>query len=153
MITPMGTEFDKLGNEVNILHSTALALSPVYTFFLRHTAKLIDDGFAFPVTNWEDKNCGAIYATDDNGKVLGHIVYSTEYIEQFGHLWIVLSAVEDHSRGRGIYTIMHKYFEQLAKDMGCWSIASYVHKNNKVRLATAEKVGLLPAFHIMGKKI
>lgn len=150
-IDQLGIEKDKFGNDVLIMHSTSLAMSPFYTFFLRQMAALMDNGFGYPMTNWEDDDCAGVYATDESGKILGHIVY--EYIKEKGLLWIVLSAVEEDSRGRGIYTLMHKYFEQIAKDKGCWAISSHVHKNNKVRLASAKKVGMEPIFYWMGKKI
>ncbi len=152
MITPIALETDNLGNEIEILKTDTLAMSPIYTFFLRHMAELIDNGHAYPMTAWEDQDCGAVYAVE-NGKILGHIVYSTEKIKESGFLWIVLSAVDKDCRGRGIYTMLHKHFEDIAKQMGCWSIASHIHKNNKVRLASAEKVGMKPVFYFMGKKL
>lgn len=148
----LNTETDKLGNKINIFRTDTIAMSPVYTFFLRSMAELIDNGHAFPFTNWNDGDCAAIYAEQD-GKVLGHIVYSTDKINEGGFLWIVLSAVDKDARGRGIYTIMHNYFEERAKQMGCWSIASHIHRNNTVRLESAAKVGMKPIFYFMGKKI
>jgi len=153
MITLMGTEIDKLGNEVRVFNSTTLAMSPFYTFFLRQMANLIDNGFGYPITSWQDSDCGGVYAVDKDDKILGHIVYSKELLEKSNMLWITLSAVDEDCRGRGIYTILHGYFEQVAKDMGCWAISSHVHKNNKVRLASAEKVGMNPIFQYMAKKL
>lgn len=151
-IIHLATEIDKTGSTVEIFQTTSLGMSPIYTFFLRHMAELIDNGFAYPVSSWEDQYCEAVYAEQD-GKVIGHIVYSTEYIKKQGNLWITLSAVDNGARGKGIYTLLHNHFEQVAKDYGCWAIASHVHKNNKVRLASAEKVGMKPIFHYMGKKL
>jgi GNAT superfamily N-acetyltransferase len=150
-IDQLGIEKDKFGNNVLIMHSDSLAMSPFYTFFLRQMANLIDNGFGYPMTSWADEDNAAVYATDEDGKVLGHIVY--EHIENKGMLWITLSAVADDARGRGIYTLMHKYFEQVGKEKGCWAISSHVHKNNKVRLASADKVGMKPIFHYMAKKL
>lgn len=150
-IQQLAIETDKLGNEIIVMHSNSLSMSPVYTFFLRQMANLIDNEFGYPITSWEDENCEAVYVTDKDGKVLGHIVY--EHQTDKNLLWIVLSAVDTVCRGRGIYTIMHKYFEQVAKERGCWAIASHVHKNNAVRLASAAKVGMVPVFHYMGKKL
>ena len=82
--------------------------------------------------------------------ILGHIVYDTEKPER---LWITLSAVDEIYRGRGIYTILHKYFEQTAKEKGCKYISSYVHVNNLVRQKSAEKVGMQPRYHLMIKEI
>lgn len=148
----LATEVDKLGNTIEIMQCDTLGHSPVYSFFLRHMSALIDNGHCFPITTWDDDRCGAVYA-QANGKVLGHIVYDTDNPNAPGALWITLSAVDESCRGRGIYTILHKYFEQVAKERGCWSIASHVHVKNTVRLKSAESVGMKPVFYVIGKKI
>lgn len=148
-IKQLATEKDKLGNDIQIMHTDTIGMSPVYTFFLRHIAQLIDDGLAWPVTTWDDFKCGAVYATDGD-KILGHIVYDTE---KPGMLWIVLSAVSDEYRGRGIYKLLHKHFEQVAKDMGKSGIMSHVHKNNTTRLKSAESVGMGTVFYCIGKRL
>jgi GNAT superfamily N-acetyltransferase len=112
-------------------------------------ATLIENGFGTPVTTWDDKACGAVYAEQD-GKILGHIVYDTR---KPGHLWITLSAVDEECRGRGIYTILHQYFEQIAKEKNCKYISSYVHVKNLVRQKSADKVGMKPMFYMMVKKL
>ena len=145
----LNSETDKLGNEIKIFRTDQLGMSPIYTFFLRQMAELIDKGFGTSTTTWDDKTCGAVYAEQD-GKILGHIVYDTN---KPGHLWITLSAVDETCRGRGIYTILHKYFEQTAKEKGCQYISSYVHVKNLVRQKSAEKVGMKPLFYYMIKKI
>lgn len=151
-IIHLSTETDNTGCTVEIFQTTTLSMSPIYTFFLKHMAELIDNGFAYPASSWEDQYCEAVYAEQD-GKVIGHIVYSTEYVKKQGNLWITLSAVDNGARGKGIYTLLHSHFEKVAKDYGCWAISSHVHKNNKVRLASAEKVGMKPVFHFMAKKL
>jgi GNAT superfamily N-acetyltransferase len=145
----LNSEMDKLGNEIKIFRTDQLGMSPIYTFFLRQMAELIDKGFGTSTTSWDDKTCGAVYAEQD-GKILGHIVYDTS---KPGHLWITLSAVDETCRGRGIYTILHKYFEQTAKEKDCKYISSYVHVKNFVRQQSAEKVGMKPLFYYMIKKI
>jgi GNAT superfamily N-acetyltransferase len=146
----LSTEADKLGNEIQIMKTDTLGMSPIYSFFLRQMADLIDAGFCFPVTTWDDNKCGAVYAIQDN-KVLGHIVY--EHRPHNNMLWITLSAVDSSCRGRGIYTILHKHFEAVAREMGCWAISSHVHKDNLVRQASCESAGMKPIFYFMGKKL
>lgn len=148
-IKHLATEVDKSGVSVQIMHTDTIGMSPIYTFFLRHIAQLIDDGLAWPVTTWDDYKCGAVYAMEGD-TILGHIVYDTE---KPGMLWIVLSAVKEDARGRGIYTLMHKHFEQVAKDMGKSGIMSHVHKNNLPRLKSAESVGMGTVFHCIGKRL
>jgi GNAT superfamily N-acetyltransferase len=151
MLIPLGKEKDKSGREIEVIRTTELAMSPIYTFFLREMADLIDEGYGYPVTTWEDKNCEAVYATFDD-KILGHIVYSKEFLQR-NILWITLSAVRKEERGLGIYTILHKYFEEIAKEYNCWAITSHVHIKNKVRLSSAEKVGMKPIFYYIGKRL
>ena len=152
MLEPIRTEKDKDGRNINIVRSTTLAFSPVYTFFLRQSADLMDNGYAYPLTAWKDEECEAVYAEFD-GKVIGHIVYSTEKVKDKKMLWIVLSAVDNEHRGKGIYTILHKHFENIAKEFGCSYIGSLVHKNNVTRLQSVQKVGFYPVFNYMMKKI
>jgi len=151
MLIQLGSEHDSMGQELIIMQSTSLAMSPVYTFFLRATADLIDAGYAWPMTAWQDADCEAVYAEID-GKIIGHIVYSKEKLDK-KILWITLSAVDPEYRGRGIYSLLHKYFESIAKELGCAYIASQVHKNNTPRLQSAAKEDMKPTFYYMGKKI
>jgi GNAT superfamily N-acetyltransferase len=148
----LGTEKDKLGNAVSIYRSDKLGMSPAFPFFLKHYAELIEAGLSYSLTTWDDDRCGVIYAIH-NDHILGHIVYDKDNPNAAGALWITLSAVEKDSRGLGIYTLLHKYFEQTAKEFGYWAIASHVHVDNVVRLKSAEQVGMKPIFYTMGKRI
>lgn len=152
MTNLLSVEKDKLGTDINLRHSETLAMSPIYSFFLRQMADLIDNGLNLPMTSWNDKTCGAVYAEQD-GMILGHIVYSKEHIESKGYLWITLSAVEESYRGRGIYGLMHKHLESLAKELGCDAIASHVHVDNVIRINSCEQVGMKPIFYFMAKRI
>jgi GNAT superfamily N-acetyltransferase len=148
----LGTEFDKSGNKIIIKKTDSIAMTPVYIFFLKQMTKLMEDGLAFPVTSWVDHHLGAVYAESDE-KIIGHIVYSNEFVHSKKMLWIILSATDEESRGKGIYSILHKHFENIAKEKECTIIASHIHKNNKTRLMSAEKVGMKPIFYYMAKKI
>jgi GNAT superfamily N-acetyltransferase len=151
MLILLGKEKDKNGREIEIIKTTGLAMSPIYTFFLREMADLIDEGYGYPATTWEDKNCEAVYATFDD-KILGHIVYSKEYLQR-NNLWITLGAVRKEERGLGIYTLLRKYFEGIAKEYDCSAITSHIHIKNKVGLSSAEKLGMKPIFYYTGKKL
>jgi GNAT superfamily N-acetyltransferase len=150
--THLATTTDKLGNSIDILHTDKIGMSPIFTFFLRHMAELIDNKFAFPLTTWTD-NDSAVYAVQGD-KILGHIVYSRGGLTGSENvLYITLSAVDPECRGRGIYTILHEHFENKARELGCSAISSHIHKNNHVRLKSAEKVGMRSIFQYMFKKI
>lgn len=148
----LATEFDNDGMNVEVYRCEHLGMSPIYTFFLKHYAELIDAGHAYPTTAWDDKRCGAVYAVQE-GNIIGHIVYDRDNPNASGALWITLSAVEKAARGKGIYKLLHKYFEQTAKELGYWAIASHVHADNTVRLKSADSVGMKPVFHLIGKRI
>lgn len=147
----LNKETDKTGKKLDIFHVEKISYSPVYTFFIKHMAELIDSGHALAKTSWSDDDCGAVYA-EENGVVIGAIIYSRTFLKK-KCLWIELSAVKKDCRGRGIYTILHSYFEMVAKQLNCDSISSHVHKNNSVRLESAEKVGMKILFHQMVKLI
>jgi GNAT superfamily N-acetyltransferase len=146
----LGKESDKIGKTINIRQIDKITYTPLYTFFLRQQAELIESGLSYPQTSWNDETCGAIFA-EENGQIVGHIVYDIE--KQPGALWITLSAVESSYRGRGIYHLMHKHFENLAREKNCWYIASHVHIKNSTRLKSAEKEGMKPIFYFIAKKI
>jgi GNAT superfamily N-acetyltransferase len=149
-VISLGIEHDNKGELLEIKKVDSIAHSPIYTFFLRQQADLMDSGYSYPSTSWEDKNCGAIYA-ERQGKILGHIVYDNHRYP--GASWIVLSAVDQSHRNKGIYKILHDYFEKNAIYQGCWYIASHIHVKNSIRLKSAEKVGMVPTFYLMSKKL
>lgn len=144
----LAIEIDRLGNSIEIYKIEKIGMSPIYTFFLRQIADLIDNGHAYPITSWDD-NCAAVYA-EQNGKILGHIVYD---IKKTDVLWITLSAVDEEHRGRGIYTILHRYLEIIAKESNHSLISSHIHVKNTARLKSAEQVGMKPVYYYMAKKI
>lgn len=146
----LSREVDRTGNEVTVFKTDSLIDSRIYPFFLVQMANLMDYGFAWKSKHWEEENCGAVYAVFED-KILGHIVY--EHLVKERSLWITLSSVDPDQRNKGIYSILHRHYERLAKDLNCTSISSMVHKNNKVRLQSAEKVGLKPFSYYMIKRL
>jgi GNAT superfamily N-acetyltransferase len=154
MITTQPTnvikETDKNGNSVLVKTIPRIGGSEIYSFFIRQMADLIDSGHSNPVTTWTD-NDGAVYVTDEDGRILGHIVY--QHHKEKAMLWITLSAVDEAYRGRGLYKILHKYLEKVAKHLECTTIQSTVHVNNDVRLASAKSVGLNPQFYLMCQQL
>jgi GNAT superfamily N-acetyltransferase len=149
----LATETDKLGNIIEVMQCDSITeVRELYSFFLRRNAELIDLQMAYPLITWEDTD-GAVYITYDD-KIIGHIVYSIGGpAKREGMIWITLSAVDPDYRGRGLYTIMHKYFEQIGRDNGCTNMASLIHKRNSTRLKSAEKVGMIAVFNYMMKDI
>lgn len=143
-------ETDKTGAEVQIRMAQAIGGSPVLPFFLRNYAQLIDDGHSNPFIFGTNKS-KAVYA-EINGNVVGHIVYDI-LDDNYKTAWIVFSCIEDGYRRRGLYSIIHRHFEQIVKNAGSKRIASHVHVDNKVRQASCEAVGMKPDFLRMEKTI
>jgi GNAT superfamily N-acetyltransferase len=148
--TSVSEEKDKNGLPILVKTVSKIGGSEMYSFFLRQMADLIDNGHSNPTTTWEDDH-GAVYVTDMNGVILGHIVYLHSVEKQM--IWITLSAVAPEARGRGLYTLMHRYIEHIGRTLKCTSIQSTVHVNNSVRMASAKKMGMIPQFYVMYQKL
>lgn len=151
MYEELGKEILKTGETIVIKHSAQLALSPAYTFFLREMANLMDEGFAFNLTSWRDKDCGIVWGEIDNN-ITGIFAYSKEGIWS-DIMLILLTAVEKGHRKKGIHTILNRYYEKIAKNLGCNFTCATVSHKNKIRLITAEKDGYKFAYHRLYKKI
>lgn len=150
-IITMGTKPDKTGSTVTIKSTNTVMDTPVLAFFMRNFSALIDQGWTHAVAPPVHANTKAVYAEID-GKIVGHIVYNV-LDDAFKTAWIVFSCVEDDYRGRGIYNIMHEYFENYAKVSGSKKIASYVHVDNLPRQASCASVGMRPFYFRMEKSL
>lgn len=136
----------------NIPLKKANNLIPVYPFFLRHLADLIEQKFSSPAITWNDKHCKAIYLESEN-LIIGSIIYSTEFINEGKFLYIQLSAVDKKYRNQGIYKFLHLHFENIALESGCKFISGFAHKNNLIRIKSFQCVELDPLYHFVGCKI
>lgn len=152
MTKHIDTITDKLGNSLEIHHSESLVWSPAYSSFLRGLADLIDQKFRYPIRTWNDDTCGVFYAVQDN-KIVGHVVYSLDQGAASKTVWVIEGAVEPEYRQRGIYTSLYKHMEDYLKSIGCLILGSTVHRDNHARLASAAKIGMVPIFHQIMKKL
>ncbi len=149
----LGNEIDKKGNNLILKHCDHVSFTPAYTFFIREVASLIDNGNGLPYTYWNDKDCSIIWAEQEN-KVVGILCYDNSFSSKMmPHLSIILTAVDENYRQRGIHQIMNKHFEEQARIKKCVAIRATVNLNNHVRFKTAEKDNLSPLMYIMSKKI
>lgn len=146
----LAKEFDKLNEYVTIKFCNSLGGSEIIPFFLKNFSKLMDDGFSHYHFAGHNK-CRAVYAEID-GKIVGHIVFDL-LDDVFKTAWIVLSAIDLKYQRRGLYTLMHKHFEEQAKKLGAKKLASHVHVNNIARQLSCEKVGMKPIYYRMEKVI
>jgi hypothetical protein len=149
-IIELGQEFNKKNQTVVIKFTDRIADTPVLVFFLKNYAELIEQGLTHVHMAGANNN-KAIYLEIDN-KIVGHIVFEL-FKDFYNTAWIVLSHVDKDYRNLGLYHIMHKHFEIQAKKLGSTKIGSFVHVNNKPRLAGCESVGMTPIFYRMDKSI
>lgn len=146
------TTSDNTGSIVEIYHSPSLTWSPAYPAFLRGLATLMEQKFRYPIKSWDDSLCGCFYAEID-GDIVGHVVYNRMQVEDAKTIWVIEGAVEPEYRRRGIYTALYRYLEDYSRSIGCLVLASTVHRDNHARLASAAKIGMVPIFHQIMKKL
>lgn len=148
----LATEIDKLGNKVEIYQATQLAYSPAYTFFLKQYVELIEAGHAFPLTTWDDYRCGMVYAKDNTG-ILGVSAYDTDRPDFPDALYIILAAVDESAKFRGIYTMLCRHRENAGIKLGKHRMIALIHVNNQAIIAASAKTGWKPVFQLIGKKL
>lgn len=151
VIITLGTQTDKQGSTVTIKSASSVQDTPIIPFFMKNFSSLIEKGWAHSVSPPVTAQTRAFYAEIDD-KIVGHIVYNI-LDDVFKTAWIVFSCVDEDYRGRGIYNIMHDYFEKNVKAAGSKKISSYVHVNNTARQASCTSVGMLPFYYKMEKNI
>ena len=148
--TELGKEKDKVGIDVEVMYSPSIGGTANMTFFLKHFVNLIEREYSHPHMAGSNRS-KAVYAVVDN-KIVGQITF--EILDDFSKTtWIVLSAVDDAYRKRGIYTILHKYLETMMLELGSRKLASHVHVDNKERQASCIKVGMKPVYYRMEKEV
>lgn len=149
----IGKDLDSTSTEVSVHYSKTLICSPVYTFFLRQTADLIDNNFSLPIAAKENSDSEVLWAVIGN-QIVGILCYDTTYMnDPVPFLSIRLTAVKEEFRGRGIKGILYKYFEQKAKELNCVAIGTMVSVNHTLRLESTKKDNLVPVTTIMYKKL
>ena len=67
--------------------------------------------------------------------------------------WIVFSFTEPVFRQQGVYSALHVELERRLRALNVTDLASHVHVDNKVRQISCEKVGMVPEFYRMHKKL
>lgn len=151
MIEILGQDKDKTGCLLTIKRSQRLAFSPAYATFVKQMAELIENGHAHNFATWSDDDCGIIWA-ECQTKICGIFCYNKERINE-KLLFVQLTGVEKEYRKRGIHTILNKYFEQTANELGCHVTVATVSPANTVRLSSCEKDNLILKYLAMYKKI
>ena len=148
-MTFIKTEQDAAGDEFDIHHQDSLILCPAMSLFLKTYAEVLDSGFANPSITWKNSN-RMVWAERDQ-QVIAGICY--EYMPEIKLGWIVLIFTDKKFRGRRLKEKLHDVFEKDIQGLGGKRLGSFVHMNNVSSLKSAERVGLLPDFYRMYKKI
>lgn len=150
----LGIEKNLKGTKITVKHSAVLSYTPAYTFFLRGMADLIDSKFHLECTEWNDLNCGILWAEDEFDNILGCICYDRSYKDSLiPQIYSILTFVDEKHRQTGVHKIMYRYFQQQVRNLKCSVIKSNVHHKNTIRLISAEKDGFVPLQYLMVKKI
>jgi hypothetical protein len=144
------TTLDKTSQPVELWTSESLAGSPAVPLFLKVYAEIIESGFAIPhfLFNNNDK---IVWAQRLDGTVIGGISYEYQAGRRSGFL--ILSFTDPKERGKGINELCHIEYENHCKSLGATCLESLVHVENKSRIASAKKVGMLPKYYRMYKSI
>jgi hypothetical protein len=148
----LATELDSLGNTLQICQYPTLAWSPAYPLFIKTYAELVEQKLCGSFSAWDDHTCGVVYAELD-GKVVGALVYDTAHPEFTESLWVTLWCVDQAYRQRGIFQILFKYFENIARELGKNSILGHIDLNNHSALKANYSVGMQPICYLIGKKL
>lgn len=150
MITKIKDTVDKNGGTLTVYHSTTLANTPALALFLKVYGELLDKGWANQVIPFKNDN-KVVWVERPDGRVAGGICYEYNPTALIG--WIHLSFTAPEDRGLGINAICHDVFEKDSKKSGAKQLASLVHVDNSSRIASTQKVGLVPHYIRMVKNI
>jgi len=123
----IGTEVDKLGNEVTVYFCKGQEVTPeVTSFFLKHLADLIENGHAARNYVPNLTNARIIYLKIDN-EIAGHIIWEWQGNDT---TYIIFTAIDDIYNKRGLYSMMHRYYEERIKKGGALFSKSQLHVSN-----------------------
>jgi len=140
----IGTAIDAQGMEVEIWHGDLFGQNRhVAAAYLRATTFLLEKNWAMAPFDLATNSHKIIWLEKD-GECLGGVCYEYHSYNQQG--WIVLIFTEEKWRGRHLYTIIQKAFEDEIIRLGGTSIASMAHKDNEARLKAGAREGMLPEY-------
>jgi hypothetical protein len=143
-IKTLGTAISKKGEEVTFYYSTTIGSTKVLPLFLRSLADLIDKGLSLnslPQSN----NSKCVYA-EINNQIVGFIVFT--FLDDYTKsTWINLGTILENNRNQGLYTLLHRHLEQVAKSEGSKQILSFIHMKNADMLQACQSIGKHPDYY------
>lgn len=144
----IGTELDKLGNEIKINfcnHGTMPA--KVTAFFARQWGELLEAGFATSNFIPSIESCRVIYLTL-NDEIIGLRIWVWEHHTTR----IILTAVDKNHRRRGLLKLMVKYYDNRIKNGNCTRSITFIHVDNTPMILAARQAGYKTEIVKMVKK-
>lgn len=147
----LGTVTDKTGKDVVVKYCEYIGAGPkaLLSFYYRSMAATIDAGHAATTVEIHDK-CKAVYVEIDD-KIVGACV--VEWRSAIQSLYVVLTAIDEDYRGRGLYKIIFEFLEQKAKELGAGEITSIVNINNQASINARKSVGMMPVAVYTKKRV
>jgi RimJ/RimL family protein N-acetyltransferase len=139
---------DKSNSILELWQSNRIIDSPCVPLYNQIANELLEKQWS--LYNEYNDDLRIVWVQDSKRQIFGGIAYT---IDEHRTGWIVLSFTDPKYRGHGINQLCHEAYETDCKNLGCIRVASHVHLDNKSRLTSAEKVGMLPKFFVIGKKI
>lgn len=145
----IGREIDNLGQEV-VLYFCKDTNIPreVNSFFLRKVADLVETGHAPENFLPTLKDTRIIYVKINN-EIAAHLIWNWIGTETY----IVFTAISEKYERRGLYKIMHRYYEERIKAGGATASHSTLRVTNK-RIVDISKInGYQIEYYKMVKKL
>lgn len=147
----LGNTLDTTGESVAV-HLLKLdeITKDLNVFFFRRWSELIDAGHASPnfMPTFKGNISRILYLTI-NGEIAGHILFEfTTTKDTFIHFTVV----EEKFRRRGLYKIMHKFYDGLMRNNSVAKSKSQLHVDNTAIIDAAQGVGYKIEYYRMVKQ-
>ena len=148
----LGTAVDAAGETVTIWHSDYLSQQrEVGVLVMEALQYLLERKWARAPWGAFNNTHNVIWAENSEGKPVAGVVY--EYHQFFKQGFIMVIFTSEPYRGRRLYSIIQRFFEDEIIKMGGTSIASEAHVDNIGRLKAGEREGMLPEYHRLYKDL
>ena len=142
---------DDHGETVEIWWRLRLEGSPCIPMILDGFSEIMRKGWANNTIAIDNQHRLVYAVYPKTGEIAGGITY--KWVESSNSVWISLSFTDEKYRGRGINRLCQTALERDAQLLGATAVESYVHVDNKPRIRSTEKVGMMPKFYRMYKKL
>jgi hypothetical protein len=133
----IGSEIDKLGNEINVHFCLYENMTAKLTaFFARQWAELLESGFATSNFIPSINACRVIYLTFNN-EIIGLRIWVWEQ----NTTRIILTAIDKNYRRRGLLKLIVKYYDDRLIHANCIKSITFIHVNNTAMMEAARQSG------------